>query len=237
VTRGSLPPEDALTSDDPALAALLAAAGAPADAGPLPGEAEALAAFRAANGQPLAGVGHRPRRARRATGRTSLRLAAAALTGSVVLAGGLAAAATGSLPGAAQQTAKDMLSKVGVTVPGPADQAGEHPARRGKSGTSGQVGQRGSPEPSTNPGKGPTVGESPTTTTETRVRNGAEVSDTSSGGKSRAGERDAPATTRPAPRVPPRTGGGTGRQADAPRPAEGRAPSAPGAPGAGLSGR
>src|SRR5215471_10895910 len=42
----------------------------------------------------------------------------AAATTVVLLGAGTAAAATGSLPGAAQSTASDMLSKVGVSVPG-----------------------------------------------------------------------------------------------------------------------
>jgi hypothetical protein len=186
VTRKPLQPDDLLGSDDPALAALLAAAAAPADPGPLPGEAAALAAFRAAVTEPLPITGRRSHRPPPHKGHRSLRLAAAALTGSVVLAGGLAAAATGSLPGAAQQTAKDMLSKIGVTVPGPAGQAGEHPATRGKSGEAGRAGTDGQ---TTNPGKGSTVSDTATTTTETGVEKGAEISDTASDGKSKAGDK------------------------------------------------
>jgi hypothetical protein len=44
-----------------------------------------------------------------------------------------AAAATGSLPGAAQQTASDALAKVGISVPGPNDHAAGHADTRGAS--------------------------------------------------------------------------------------------------------
>ena len=51
----------------------------------------------------------------------------------VVVTGGMAAAATGTLPGAAQDTASSVLAKVGVTVPGPDDQAAVHADSRGQS--------------------------------------------------------------------------------------------------------
>jgi len=64
----------------------------------------------------------------------SLKAAAVAATATgALLTGGVAVAATGALPGAAQDTARTMLGTVGVTVPGPADAAGTHPATRGKS--------------------------------------------------------------------------------------------------------
>jgi hypothetical protein len=73
---------------DPRLAALLAAASAPAEL-PLAGEPEALTAYRRFQDRPrFAGLlGHRP-----------VRVVAAALFGGVLLAGGVATAATGSLP-------------------------------------------------------------------------------------------------------------------------------------------
>jgi hypothetical protein len=58
---------------------------------------------------------------------------AAALAGVVMLTATGAAAATGSLPGAAQQVASDALAKVGISVPGPNSHAGEHPDSRGSS--------------------------------------------------------------------------------------------------------
>jgi len=58
---------------------------------------------------------------------------AAAIAGALMLTATGAAAATGSLPGAAQQVASDALSKVGISVPGHNSHAGEHPDSRGKS--------------------------------------------------------------------------------------------------------
>ena len=65
------------------------------------------------------------------------RLRVAAVAGGTTLAllgGGVAAAATGSLPHAAQTVAKDVLGTVGVHVPGPDRHAGDHPDQRGHSG-------------------------------------------------------------------------------------------------------
>jgi hypothetical protein len=121
-TRGSV--------DFPRLAALLAAAAAPCEAGPQSGEALVLDAFRDlvvdAAGTPSLAA----RRNRR-------RMAVVAATSTVVMLGsGIAAAATGSLPGAAQSTAKTVLGVIGVSVPGPDDHAGNHPNQRGRSGDS-----------------------------------------------------------------------------------------------------
>jgi hypothetical protein len=61
----------------------------------------------------------------------------AAATTVVLLGAGTAAAATGSLPGAAQSTASDMLSKIGVSVPG---NNNDHANTRGQSGDTGTTG-------------------------------------------------------------------------------------------------
>ena len=73
---------------DPRLAALFAAAAAPAEL-PVPGEPEALAVYRRSPGKSWFAVrlGARP-----------AQMAAAALFGGVLVAGGVATAATGSLP-------------------------------------------------------------------------------------------------------------------------------------------
>src|SRR3954462_12119008 len=114
---------------------LLAAPAAPAS-GPQPGEPEAPAASR----ELLTGVPSLAARRRR-------QLAVVAIASTVVaLSGGVAAAATGSLPGAAQSTAKSMLGALGVHVPGPNQHAGTHPDQRGKSGE-----QHGKPAPSALP--------------------------------------------------------------------------------------
>ena len=75
--------------DDPAVAAVLAAASAPAE-GPVPGEAEALTAFRS--------VYHPRRRLRMSRFSEKAKLIAAAVFGGVVVISGAATAATGSLP-------------------------------------------------------------------------------------------------------------------------------------------
>lgn len=75
--------------DDPAVAAVLAAAAAPAE-GPVPGEAQALAAFRT--------VYHPHRRLRMPAFSEKAKLIAAAVFGGVVVISGAAGAATGSLP-------------------------------------------------------------------------------------------------------------------------------------------
>lgn len=110
--------------NDPAveerLRSLLTAAAAPTEPGELPGERQALSAFRAATHD-------RTRRSYMRSHVTSFRAAAAACAGvGALLVGGTAAAAAGALPGAAQDTAREMLAKVGVEVPG----ANEHSAGR-----------------------------------------------------------------------------------------------------------
>jgi hypothetical protein len=108
----------------PRLEALLAAAAAP-DSGPQPGEPAVLDAYR----ELVAGTPSLAARRRRR------QLALVALTSTVVaLGGGVAAAATGSLPAAAQTTAQSVLGALGVHVPGPNGNAGDHPDQRGKSG-------------------------------------------------------------------------------------------------------
>ncbi|MGZ4594069.1 MAG: hypothetical protein ACXV3C_09375, partial [Actinomycetes bacterium] len=107
---------------------LSAAAAATTQAERQPGEEEALRAFRAA-----ATVSRPGRGARLPVARLSGKGAAVALAGGLVLSGGAAAAATGALPGAAQQTARSVLARIGVNVPGPDAHAGGHPGVRGTS--------------------------------------------------------------------------------------------------------
>ena len=118
--------------DFPRLAALLAAAAAPCEAGPQSGEDFVLDAF---HDLVVEGAGVPSLAARR----NRRRMAVVAATSTVVMLGsGIAAAATGSLPGAAQSTAKTVLGVIGVSVPGPDDHAGNHPNQRGRSGDSHQ---------------------------------------------------------------------------------------------------
>jgi hypothetical protein len=177
---------------DGPVARILAAAAAPAQAGPLPGEDAAIAAFRKAfSGQPHV-LG----------GRTSQRAAAAVLAGGLVLSGG--AAAAGVLPGAMQQTAKDMFARVGVTVPGP--KAHTTP------GTTTPV-PAVSPEPTaggpgaSSSGNGSDVSDLAHSTTATGVDKGAALSSAASDGKSQAGQHGNPGGVTPTPHAgtPPST--------------------------------
>jgi hypothetical protein len=95
---------------DPRVRALLAAASAPDDtAGPLPGEDEALTAFRTA-----------PQPTRRMTTlrrRVSVKAAVAAAISTGVLLTGVGAAAAGVLPSTVQETVSEWLEPIGVSVP------------------------------------------------------------------------------------------------------------------------
>ena len=90
--------------DDSRVALVLTAAAAPTEPGQQPGEAAALAAFRGAVPTPTRRIRMLP----------SLKAAAIAATATgALLTGGIAAASTGALPGAAQDTARNALAKVG----------------------------------------------------------------------------------------------------------------------------
>jgi hypothetical protein len=115
----------------PRLEALLAAAAA-VEAGPQPGEHAVLASFRELVAEP-AGVTSLTARRRSTLSRQRMYALVAATSGVVLLGSGVAAAA-GSLPDAAQSTAKSMLGALGVHVPGPNSNAGTHPNQRGSSG-------------------------------------------------------------------------------------------------------
>lgn len=135
-------------ADLASLYALLRAASAPAEAGPLPGESAALAAF---------GELVPARRIRRTPARwlreSRTRLAVAAGASLLVMGGGVAAAATGSLPDPAQGAAHDVLNVVGVHVPkGGSGTSGSH--GNGTSGTApGHTGAHPTPRPSGSTGK------------------------------------------------------------------------------------
>lgn len=189
---------------DARVAALLAAAAAPAER-PVPGEAEALDAFRLAMCSPA----DHPRR--RMQSRTTAKLAAAAaLSAMSLVGGGYAVAATGTLPGAAQQVARDTLGTVGVTVPGPADQAAEATATRGSSVEAKAAAEAKQAEAAAEAtaeatatteanAHGKAVSGLATTTTLTGAEKGAAISDLASGGKSRPGEDEVTAAATPTP--------------------------------------
>ncbi len=117
---------------------------------------------------------------------------AAALTFAALLAT-TSLAIAGTLPGAAQDVASAMLAKVGVTVPGPNENAGDHPNTRGTSSENGVV-------TPTSAGKGSEISDLATSDL-TGLEKGVAVSTAASGGKSRAGEDHA------APVETPSTGG------------------------------
>jgi hypothetical protein len=112
----------------------LAAATGPSNSDELARETAIVAAFAARDAQ-----SHelpRPhRRLSRMSGRSTPKVATAAVAGGLALSGGLAAAATGSLPGAAQSIASEVLSRVGIQVPSPNTHSGNHPDTRGSSDT------------------------------------------------------------------------------------------------------
>ncbi|MGH3372318.1 MAG: hypothetical protein ACRDPR_20215 [Nocardioidaceae bacterium] len=164
---------------DERLAALLAAAAAPTEPGAVPGEADAVAAFRASHDD------HR-RFSMLSSLTPAKTAAAAALSVGVLLTGGVGAAMAGSLPGAAQQTAHDMLTTVGIEVPGAAEASAGHADERGASEDAGPGSVAGSES-----GKGDEVSELATTTESTGVEKGTEISELASEGKSRAGEQEA----------------------------------------------
>ena len=106
------------------------------------------------------------------------RVTAAVVAAAFAASVGMASA--GSLPGAAQDVASEMLAKVGITVPGPNDSAGTNPDVRG---TSTSV-----PIAPADAGKGAEISELATTTDLTGMEKGAAVSTAASGGKSQAGQ-------------------------------------------------
>src|SRR5438445_13646970 len=113
-----------------------------------------------------------------------MRLAIAALlaVGAVATTGGMAYA--GSLPGAAQDVAGNMLTAAGVTVPGPNQHAGTHPDVRGQS----------SPAASTAPadaGKGVEISALARSTDAIGRAKGAVISAAASDGRSHAGDTSA----------------------------------------------
>lgn len=167
---------------DPRVEALLSAAAAPTEAGRLPGEEEAVVAFRAARATGPA--------AARPTLTVLKRALAGAVGAGLLLTGGVAAAVTGSLPGAAQHTADGWLEQVGVAVPGAAERAGIHPDERGRTGGTGEEAEdtaRTPAEPDAAE-KGRQVADLARETEETGADKGAAVSEEASQGRSHAGD-------------------------------------------------
>jgi hypothetical protein len=107
------------------------------------------------------------------------RVTAALVAATLACSASLASA--GALPGAAQDVASSMLSKLGVSVPGANENAGTHPDERGTSSPS-------TPTSESTAGKGAEISELARTTELTGVDKGAAVSTEASNGKSHAGQ-------------------------------------------------
>jgi hypothetical protein len=120
----------------------------------------------------------------------SLKAAAVAATATgALLTGGVAVAATGRSPGAAQDTARTMLGTVGVTVPGPC-RRGRHPPGHPRQERGHRHRERhpsrGLPRQRPPP-KGQAVSGLATTTDATGRDKGAAISALASEGRSKAG--------------------------------------------------
>ena len=193
MTRQQWCEDERLASTEPVVS-LLRAAAAPTEPGPQSGEQAALAAFRAtASSRRFSMHSHVPVKA----------ALAAAVTGGVLLTGGVAAAATGTLPGAAQDTARTILSQVGVSVPGANGSAAGHADERGPAehtdGTTQVTGdeqaatdQQGTDEQDQgdgSQGKGAVISQLAKGQDATGPDRGAAGSEAASGGKSRAGDQ------------------------------------------------
>jgi hypothetical protein len=123
--------------------------------------------------------GPSPRRSLMPFALTRPRLSAALVAALLACTAGLASA--GSLPGAAQDIASEMLAQVGIAVPGPNDNAGTHPDVRGSSEITPSAGEKGS-----------AVSQLATGDELTGLDKGAAVSSVASDGKSQAGTHGSP---------------------------------------------
>lgn len=131
---GAVTSEDAPPGYD-RVADLLQGARPQRSAGELVNEAAAVASMRAVILEQAPTPAHS--RSKRKPMITQLLTAKAAILGGVLVLGTGAAAATGSLPGAAQSTASDVLAKIGISVPGANDHSAGHADTRGGSGEDG----------------------------------------------------------------------------------------------------
>jgi hypothetical protein len=185
---GSVAPEDAPPGYG-RVVRLLEAASAEASSEELAREPETVSAMKAALRSPVHRNVASSRRSFMPFALSRPRLTAAVVAAAFAASVGMASA--GSLPGAAQDVASEMLAKVGITVPGPNDNAGTHPDVRGAP---------------TDAGKGAEISELATTTELTGVEKGAAVSTAASGGKSQAGQHGSASATA-APVETPNSGG------------------------------
>jgi hypothetical protein len=195
---GSVAPEDAPPGYG-RVVRLLEAVSAEASSEELAREPETVAAIKAALPSPAHRNVASSRRSFMPFALSRPRLTAAVVAAAFAASVGMASA--GSLPGAAQDVASEMLAKVGITVPGPNDNAGTHPDVRGNSTSV--------PIAPADAGKGAEISELATTTDLTGVEKGAAISTAASGDKSQAGQHgSASGTSRPSVETP--NSGGTG---------------------------
>jgi hypothetical protein len=137
------------------------------------------------------------------------RVSAAAVAAALACSAGLASA--GALPGAAQDVASAMLAKVGISVPGSNESAGDHPNARGSSADTSDGDHpnvRGSSADTSDVAKGSGISGLATTTELTGVNKGAAISSAASDGKSQAGQHGS--ASGESARVDKPNGGGTG---------------------------
>jgi hypothetical protein len=133
---------------------------------------------------------------------------AALVTIALTCTTGLALA--GTLPGAAQDVASEMLAKVGVDVPGPNDNAGTHPSVRGQSNVSNDASEDANTPEEAGSGsseKGAEISSLATTTDLKGVDMGAAISTLASGGQSQAGQNGQAAAEHGSPGQAPSSDG------------------------------
>ncbi|MGH3118529.1 MAG: hypothetical protein ACRDPQ_03380 [Nocardioidaceae bacterium] len=190
-------------SADPRVRTLLAAAAAPETAGLLPGEAEALAAFRTST--------QRTRRTSMLSPLVSAKAAVASAIGTgVLLAGGVGAAAAGVLPGAAQETVSPWLEAVGVSVP--ADEKSDENAH--PRGRSDQTPAEETELPAA-ADHGREVSETAKNSDSEGADKGKEIAEIASDGRVESGDRSHAAEGHGEPPVSTPNHGGTGTATDA----------------------
>jgi len=146
---GDLPPSQ-VPPGYAQVAALLAATTAEPTPEELAGQAEVLAELRAVTWRPRRATAH-TRRAARPPRRRWAGLAAAALVGALVT-GGVAAAATGNLPGPVQNVARSILDTAGGVGPGTPTMPAPASTSRASTPGSVQAGQSTRPTGATGPG-------------------------------------------------------------------------------------
>ena len=190
---GALAPEDA-PPGYAKVARLLEGASAEATPDEFARETEVVALMAAEVRLSSSTESSSPRRAFMPFALSRPRVSAAAVAAAFACSAGLASA--GALPGAAQDVASAMLAKVGISVPGSNESAGDHPNVRGSTADTSDV------------ATGSGISGLATTTELTGVNKGAAISSAASDGKSQAGQHG-PASGESA-RVETPNGGGTG---------------------------